>query len=66
MRKKSTRSIIGIKKIDNRKIDFYFTNYLYMYIFFLFFTGGCNFKPCKKMEQDVGQEKKLQIEVVQN
>ncbi len=61
-----------MKKIDNRKIDFYFINYFYKYFFFVF-TGGCNLTPYKKMEQEVAnqpytawQEKKLQIEVVQN
>ncbi len=36
-----------MKKIDNRKIDFYVINYFYK-CFFLFFTGECNFTPYKK------------------
>ncbi len=42
-----------MKKIDNRKIDFYVINYFYN--FFLFFTGGCNFTLYKKNGTGGGQ-----------
>ncbi len=44
-----------MKKIDNRKIDFYVINYFYKY-FFCFLLAGVISRHIKKMEQEVANQ----------
>ncbi len=45
-----------MKKIDNRKINFYVINYFYKYSFFCFLLAGVISRHIKKMEQEVANQ----------